>query len=278
MISDKTVEEHYQHGNLLSEIELALTESGKNISTLTLNDLAPVDEFHIGGRVASAHFLEQLHLQPQQSILDIGCGLGGAARFVASTYQSLVTGIDLTAEYIETGNELSRWLGLTEQVTLQQASALAMPFSPESFDGAYMMHVGMNIDDKKQLFKDVFRVLRSGSKFGIYDIMLLKLDTNGISYPVPWAAHSKNSCLATVETYQQQLSLAGFEVMSVNNRSNFALDFFKKMQEKNKANGAVPPLGLHTLMQASSAEKIKNMLNNITHGLIAPVEIILQKV
>ena len=58
---------------------------GKTIDSVTVDDLGPVDEFHTGGRQASEHFIDQLGVTPDMHILDIGCGLGGPARFVASS-------------------------------------------------------------------------------------------------------------------------------------------------------------------------------------------------
>jgi cyclopropane fatty-acyl-phospholipid synthase-like methyltransferase len=61
-------------------------------------------------------------------VLDVGCGLGGAARLVASRYRSRVTGIDLTDEFVETGNTLCKWVRLEERISLHQGSALPCRF------------------------------------------------------------------------------------------------------------------------------------------------------
>jgi ubiquinone/menaquinone biosynthesis C-methylase UbiE len=275
MSYDKAVSDHYVHGDLLNAIKAALPALGKTVEQLTVADLAPVDEFHIGGRLATDHLLDQLNFSEQGYILDVGCGLGGAARYVATKYKNRVAGIDLTPEYIETGNVLCQWLNLDKEVTLQQGSALTMPYSENSFDGGYMLHVGMNIEDKATLFTEIFRVMKPGSSFGVYDIMRQK--EGDLIYPVPWATEGNTSKLATPEQYKQGLSDAGFKISKENNRHNFALDFFEQLQEKIAANGGPPPLGLHTLMQESTANKIKNMVYNLNSGLIAPVEIIVQK-
>jgi len=151
-----------------------------------------------------------------------------------------------------------------------------MPFQNEKFDGGYMMHVGMNIDDKAQLFSEIHRVLRPGAVFGVYDVMRNK--DGELTYPVPWATDNSTCQLSTPEQYQQALSDAGFEVSSERNRREFALDFFKRLRAKTEANGGPPPLGLHTLMQETTAEKIKNMINNIANDFVAPVEIIASKI
>jgi SAM-dependent methyltransferase len=150
-----------------------------------------------------------------------------------------------------------------------------MPFQNESFDGVYMMHVGMNIEDKARLFAEIYRVMRPGSSFGAYDVMRIK--DGELAYPVPWAAESATSRLATPAQYRQALSNAGFDVSSENNRRDFALDFLQKLRARTEANGGPPPLGLHTLMKESTAIKNRNMIDNIAAEYIAPVEMIAQK-
>lgn len=75
----------------------------------------------------------------------------------------------------------------------------------------------------------------------------------------------------------KHLADAGFEVAKEKNRRDFALDFFKQLRAKTEASGGPPPPGLHTLMQESTAEKIKNMIDNIAEDYIAPVEVIAKR-
>lgn len=275
MSNEDAVAKHYGHGDLLRAIETALTKLGKTIDSVTVSDLAAVDEFHIGGRVATERLLDQLKVSADTHFLDVGCGLGGASRFVASTYHNRVTGIDLSQEYIDTGRALSSWLKLDDQVILEQGSALSMPFPNQEFDGAYMMHVGMNIEDKHRLFTEVYRLLRPGSYFGIYDIM--RFNDAELLYPVPWAATSSTSHLGTPDNYKQALCDAGFTLCNEIERRDFALEFFSQMAEKNAAAGGPPALSLHTLMQQSTAVKMSNVVSNINAGTIAPVELIAKK-
>ena len=275
MSYDKSVADHYQHGNLLNAIESALPELGKTPDSITIEDLAAVDEFHIGGRLATDNLLDQLGFAQHHHILDVGCGLGGAARYVASRYKNRVTGIDLTEEYIVTGNALCNWLRMENHVTLAHGSALAMPFEDNAFDGGYMLHVGMNIEDKASLFAEIHRVLRPGSYFGVYDVMRVK--DGELSYPVPWATESSTSKLATPARYKKALTDAGFEIFNENYRREFAMEFFRQIHEKTTHSSGLPPLGLHTLMKESTLLKVSNMIANISNGYIAPVEMIARK-
>jgi hypothetical protein len=76
---DGAVPAGYTHGNLLGAIEADLEQLDKNSSTVSVEDLGPVDEFHIGGRVATERFLADLDISEEHHVLDVGCGLGGAA-------------------------------------------------------------------------------------------------------------------------------------------------------------------------------------------------------
>ncbi|MCP4338473.1 MAG: methyltransferase domain-containing protein, partial [Desulfobulbaceae bacterium] len=162
-----------------------------------------------------------------------------------------------------------------KQVTLQQGSALAMPFEKETFDGALLLHVGMNIDDKVRLFSEVYRTLRPGAFFAIYDVM--RINAGELTYPVPWATENSTCRLSTPDEYKQALNRAGFSGVIMNSRYEFALDLFKKMRAKKEANGAPPPLGLHTLMESNTAVMVKNMFGGIAGDIIAPVELLVRK-
>ncbi|WP_223788188.1 class I SAM-dependent methyltransferase [Marinicella meishanensis] len=263
---------HYRHGHLLAAIEQALAEMGLTPATVAIEDLAPVDEFHIGGREATQHLFNNLRMTAEQRILDVGCGLGGAARFAAQQFNVQVTGIDLCEEYVQVGSALNHWVGLNQQVDLIQGSATDMPFEDATYSGAYQLHVGMNIEHKVALFQEVSRVLKSGASFGVYDIM--RCDAGELTYPVPWASTAETSHLASAETYKQALEAAGLRVIREENRRAFALDFFARVQAQHDTQGGPPPLGLHVLMQQTTPIKIGNMVNNLKAGFIAPVQLV----
>ena len=275
MPGSNLVANHYTHGSLVEAIRYGIDKLGKTIDSVTIDDLGPVDEFHIGGRTATESFLDQLNINSAHHVLDVGCGLGGGSRFAAKKYGCQVTGVDLTQEYVETGNTLCSWIGLGNKICLEVADATSLPYSNETFDRAYMLHVGMNITDKETLASELHRVVRPGGRIGIYDVM--RVGEGDLAFPVPWATEPEGSSVAPSTAYKSALESAGFNIITERNRRDFALEFFAQLQSKATSAEGPPPLGLHILMGDTAPVKVRNMIENISRNLIAPVEIVAEK-
>lgn len=273
---ESQVAAHYGRSNLEQSILDALISTGKDLGKLTPSDLSGVDEFHLGWRAATGGLASRLDLNAKVHVLDIGSGLGGPARYFAETYGCHVSGIDLTPEFVETANALTRRCGLADRVTFRQASALALPFPDRAFDAATLIHVGMNIGDKSKLFSEMRRVLRDGARIGVYDVMHER-PGDDVPFPMPWAASPVTSFLETPETYRRLLDEAGFALSSERDQRELVLTLSREMREKAATHGT-PLLGLHTLMGPASKERLTNVMTTLERGTIAPIEMIAEAV
>ena len=107
------VAEHYAQAGLLDRILDALTREAKPIDRLTIDDLAPVDEFHSRGRRGTEELARMLAPLPSDHVIDIGSGIGGPSRYLAATYGCRVSGVDLTPAFIAAAIRPDRsWTGL----------------------------------------------------------------------------------------------------------------------------------------------------------------------
>ena len=272
-IDEAAVARHYGGAGLLAGIDGGLEAQGIDPENLTIDDLAPVDEFHIGGRAATDNALAALAPRAGQHILDVGCGIGGTARLIASRYGCRVQGIDLTPEYIAVARALTVRVGLGDRVSFDVASALAMPFDDNAFHGAVTMHVAMNIADREGLYGEIARVMKPGAVLCVYDVM--KKGDEALEFPVPWAETAATSHLTTPDRTATLLEGAGLKVTQVDDRSDTAIAFFR--QRLAAAAEGPPPLGTHLLMGADWREKSRNVLGNIEGGRLSPVVMIARR-
>jgi len=263
---NKAIETHYTREKMAETILDLARQNASDPACLTIPDPAPYDDMHIGGRKATTHLMDQLNLRPAQHILDIGSGIGGPARFVAEHYGTHVTGIDLTPAHKEAADRLSQAVCLDQRTTFITGSALAMPFEKHSFDAAYMIHVGMNIQNKPALYKEVARILKPGALLGIYDVMADDNNTiENFSFPVPWAETQETSFLYAPAAIKTLLEQAGFEIIHTESRRDFALSTLEKL------------LGSESLKSRNNnflREARSNLQDNIRNNLCAPWEMI----
>ena len=268
-MSEVKVAGHYTRGGLDDTILQAVMRMGLDPERLNPMDLAPADEFHVGGLDATRELATQMELAPGLRILDVGSGIGGPARYFAAQHQCKVTGIDLTEEFVQVARNLTRRTKLDHLVDFVQGSALGMTFQAETFDRAYMIHVGMNLADKAGVFREVRRVLKPGGKFAIFDFV--RTSDIPITYPVPWAASEETSFVVGSGSYRDALEKAGFLVEQERARTAFAIDFTERAIARAAQDGQ-PALALHLLMGNQAPVMIKNVLVLMKQGALEPVE------
>lgn len=272
--SASSIQSQYSHGSLLEAIDGALAEAGRSSENPTVGDLAPVDGFHIRGREATRELLDELSLPDAPTVLDVGCGIGGTARFVADEFGADVHGVDLVEEYCEVARELTSRLGLSDQITFHQGNALDLPVETENFDLVLSEHVQMNVSDKNGYVQEVTRVLRPGGRFALYEIFAGPEDREYV--PVPWADVRSVSFLNRPAAFRNTLAEAGLDVLRWRNCTGEAKAWFEQTLEKVEREGP-PPLGIHLLMGSGAKEKMKNVVRNLRDERIEVVSAVARK-
>jgi ubiquinone/menaquinone biosynthesis C-methylase UbiE len=265
--TESSVARHYGVTGLGQKILDAIGRSGLDPDNLNPVDLAPVDEFHMGGRAATAHVLGQMDLPAGARVLDVGSGLGGVTRYLAAECGCRATGIDLTPEFVQVAEMLTERTRLSDNADFRVGSALDLPWPAQSFDAAVTFHVAMNIEDRPRLYAEVGRVLRPGGQFAIYDVM--KGPTDGMLFPVPWSESAETSFLVTPDAMTGLLDQAGFEIVYEEDRRDAAVEHHRKRLANLAAAGGPPPLGVHLLTGETTAEKSRNMLQMLEADQIA---------
>ncbi|MBW1847524.1 MAG: methyltransferase domain-containing protein [Deltaproteobacteria bacterium] len=219
----------------------SLEKAGKDITALSIDDLAPMEEFHIGGRKATHHLASLSGLSNGMRVLDIGCGVGGPARALAR---------------------------MADKISLLNSGALDMPFANDAFDVAWMQHAAVNISDKEKLFRQIARILRPKGKLAMYE--LFKGDLPVKYFPLPWAQKPDMSYLTNDTDAQNLLKSIAFSTTTWEDVTLGATEFFRKALSKT-AKQRTPSVNLSTLMGPSFPVMAQNVLKNLEENRLSVI-------
>eukprot|EP00906_Rhabdomonas_costata_P038407 RCo054185 len=271
---NEAIQTHYGCPDVGSVILAALEKAGKDLDRLTPEDLAPVDEFHIRGRVATLELAKAAGIDAHKHVLDVGSGVGGTARCLAREFGCRVTGIDLTDEYCRAAAMLSAKVGLADLVDYRQGDATNLPFDDGLFDVVWTEHVAMNIPDKSRLYKEMHRVLKPGGTLAIYDV--LAGPSGEVLFPVPWARTPDTSFLVEPSELRRLLEDAGFTISGWSDTTAAACVWFTALAERIRKEG-FPPLGFHLLVGSDFQAMAQNQGRNLQEGRIVLGQIVARK-
>jgi sarcosine/dimethylglycine N-methyltransferase len=253
------VRDHYRAAGLVERLKTALVAFGPEEQRLTPQQLAALDQFHTMGLAATDELAKLVGVTPDMTVLDVGSGVGGPARFWAASYGCRVTGVDLSQAFVDAARYLTERTGQGGRVSFETASALELPFDDGHFDVALLQHVAMNISDRPRLYREIRRVLKPGGRFATFDVVSL----NGEPlYPVPWARTPATSFLLTAAATREAIEPAGFSALAWRDDSEAAKAWVAQL----RASGPPASPNLGVVMGPDFAQFALNLGRSLMEG------------
>jgi SAM-dependent methyltransferase len=268
------IADHWGRGDVYSLIVSVLNKMSRPLDDLTLEDLAPVDHFHSRGFPATVELADCLPIKAGQRILDIGCGLGGPARYMADRFQCNVSGLDITESFVQAANKLTALVRMQDKVQIELGDGQHLPYPDAMFDGAYTQHVTMSVANRPRYFAEAYRVLKPGAFFALTEH---GLGPKGQPYhPVPWSEDGTGAYLVSPSETRTLLENSGFKDVVIEDTGAQYVEGYKITLDKAEKE-ALPPLGTHLLMGETVLQKTRNAARNIEEGRTHPIQVVCYK-
>lgn len=274
MADAQSISDHWGTGDVFAKILDAMRLAGIDPETVTIEQLAPVDHFHARGFPATIELADILPIETGQHLVDIGCGIGGPARYLANRFGCKVDGLDITAPFVEAGNQLSQLIGMQDEVRIVHGDGQKLPYADETFDGGYAQHVTMNVPDRATFFAEAFRVLKPGAFFALTEHGLGEV--GGPHHPVPWSEDGDGAYLMRPADTVSALEVSGFSDIEVTDTGQKYLQGYLRAIELAEK-GEAPIFGVHILLGKLAPRIVRNAARNIEERRTQPVQIICRK-
>ena len=207
---EAVVQRYYGDRPVIQRIDEALRAAGIDPERPSHRDLWPFDQLHSRGIVGTQEHAEQARIRAGMYVLDLGCGLGGASRYLAAECVCRVAAIDLTPNFVEVARILTARCGLADRVEIREANALALPFQNGTFDHVWSYAVTMNIADKEGGARGGASA-ETGAHFSCNEI---EQGTAGAPlFPLPWADDEASSFIVSPTAMRAALEAYGLSVL-----------------------------------------------------------------
>lgn len=258
--------------SLVARLQAAFRNAGLDPWRLTLDEVAGIDQLHLGGRGASRSLAQLGEVRPGQRVLDVGCGTGGAARLLADEFGCEVVGVDITAAFVAAAEWLSAATGLAERTRFLCADAARTPLPDGGFGLVWCQHALMNMPDAPAVLAEWRRLLAPGGRVLLHEVVAGD-NLEPLALPVPWARTAATSHLQPREALKASLAAAGFEPLCVRDVTEDALAWRRKHGRREA--GAAPARRLPGPTLIFGAEFIdmgRNLAANLAAGKVRILE------
>jgi len=205
----------YQH---VERVERELDEQGLSDSdALEVEALETLDQLHYHGRSAVLEAIEWLELRPDSRVLDIGSGLGGPARVIASEVGCQVTAVELQDDLNRLAQSLTRRCGLDDRIEHRRADILTASLPSSEFNAVVSWLTFLHIPERESLLTRCFRRLKPGGRILVEDFFARREPSEEERELLAHEVYCQR--LDTLDDYRDLIEEAGFDQVQCHDMS-----------------------------------------------------------
>lgn len=112
-----------------------------------------------------AQFVEELNVDSNSRILDVGCGRGGPGLWVAAMTGASIIGVDISTSALSSARERAAVLSLSTRAEYDLGDFASIPVPSESAEALMSIDALLFAPDKRSAIFEIFRVLKPGGRF-----------------------------------------------------------------------------------------------------------------
>lgn len=192
---------------------------------------------HPGGLKATKNLEDTLQIDRNTKVLDIACGKGSTAFYLAEKYGCSVVGIDISEELIQEAKDTCRKKKLDKKVKFIVGNAMDLPFDDNQFDVAISQGILVFVDDKTKTINEASRVIKNGGKAGWIELSWKEKPEKEFLDKVFNILHA--NCLKNARTYEgwiKDFKKANIPNLMVIKGDKITTNFFDTLKEEGLIN------------------------------------------
>ena len=202
-----SLQKHYSRGPNTETILDNLRRRGVDLKRVRPQDLYPYDQSHAGGINSTRMLASRAGIEPHSCVVDIGCGIGGAARFLQAEFSCRVIGFDLSLTRLQTAIHLTCLVSgkqeKAKRIHFLASQADSLPLPSHFADFVWTQHLIMNLPDLPGFLRESARLLKPSGRLACHEWFLNRPVESFV--PLPWASNSSLNYAVSSDEFLQML-------------------------------------------------------------------------
>lgn len=176
------------------------------------------------------HMAGLLELSANSKVLDIGAGYGGAARYLASTFDCSVVALNLSEKENQRDREINAERGLTDKIEVIDGSFESIPLEDNSVDAVWSQDAVLHSGHREKVIQEVARVLKPGGHFIFTDPMQSDDCPEGVLQPILDRIHLDS--LGSPAFYRQMAAQQGMQEVVFEEHTQQLINHYSRVREE----------------------------------------------